>query len=262
MMIKAQQLHAQLQRTADGAILFDAAVAAQAGSFDPDWFEAAHWRAQSRAENISAGRGGAIYIEAPFGRSVLRHYRRGGMVARIMGDNYLWTGAERTRSFAEFRLLTELQHLGLRAPSPVAARYRRHGTLYRADLITRRIEAATTLAELVASARCDAAVATRVGVTVAEFHAAGVCHADLNAHNVLLTAEAVWLVDFDRGELRTPARPWQLANLARLRRSLLKLGAARDSEAAFDRSFWNPLMAAYEHRFAELDHARLRGARA
>jgi 3-deoxy-D-manno-octulosonic acid kinase len=46
--------------------------------------------------------------------------------------------------------------------------------------------------------------------------------------------------------LRTPARSWQLANLMRLRRSLLKIGAARDSEQQFDRDFWRPLMAAYE----------------
>jgi 3-deoxy-D-manno-octulosonic acid kinase len=56
----------------------------------------------------------------------------------------------------------------------------------------------------------------------------------------------VWLIDFDRGELRTPAREWQLANLARLRRSLLKLGAARDGESRFESTTWRPLMAAYE----------------
>jgi 3-deoxy-D-manno-octulosonic acid kinase len=56
----------------------------------------------------------------------------------------------------------------------------------------------------------------------------------------------VWLVDFDRGALRAPAKSWQLANLARLRRSLVKLGAARDNEQAFDRECWQPLMAAWE----------------
>ena len=238
-------IQAQLQTTADGAIVFDPQVTAQAQRFDPDWFDAAHWQARG-AQSTRGGRGSALYIDAPFGRCVLRHYRRGGMVARIMADRYLWTGAERTRSFAEFRLLAELHGRGLRVPAPMAARYRRQGVHYRADLITRRIDDAITLAELVASARCNADVAARVGGTVAEFHAAGACHADLNAHNVLLVGEDVWLVDFDRGQLRPPARTWQLANLARLRRSLLKLGAARDGEAAFDQALWNPLMAAYE----------------
>ncbi len=254
-------IQAQIQTIADGAIVFDAGVAAQAGGrdqarFNPDWFEAVHWRSQARAAELGGGRGGVTAIDAPFGRAVLRHYRRGGMAARIMGDRYLWTGADRTRSFAEFRMLVVLHDRGLSVPAPVAARYRRDGVHYRADLITRRIEDSATLAQLHADARCDMDVATRVGTSIAEFHAAGAYHADLNAHNVLLTADKVWLVDFDRGELRTPARAWQLANLARLRRSLCKLGAAGDDETIFERGWWTPLMAAYERRFGELEHER------
>jgi 3-deoxy-D-manno-octulosonic acid kinase len=259
-------IRTQLQTTADGAIVFDTAVVTQDGGsdsargeptrFDPQWFEPAHWRAQG-AEEVRSGRGAAIYVDAPFGRCVLRHYQRGGMVASIMGDRYLWTGGERTRSFVEFHLLAELHGRGLRVPAPVAARYRRQGVHYRADLITRRIEGATNLAELVATDACNADVSACVGATIAEFHAAGAFHADLNAHNVLLVGDVVWLVDFDRGQLRTPARVWQLANLARLRRSLIKLGAARDGETTFDRHVWNPLMAAYEQRF---DIAQARGA--
>ena len=232
---------AQIQTTPDGAILFDGGAAAQA-AFDPDMFESR----PDRAERVRGGRGGAQYIDAPFGRCVLRHYRRGGMVARVMGDRYLWTGAERTRGFAEFRLLAALRERKLPVPAPVAARYRRNGVHYRADLITRRIEGATTLAELLAQQKLDSAVAARVGTAIANFHAHGAYHADLNAHNVLLNDAAVWLVDFDRGELRTPARDWRLANLARLRRSLVKLGAARDGDVAFEYALWSPLIAAYE----------------
>src|SRR5262249_27788683 len=147
---------------------------------------------------------------------------------------------------AEFRLLAALRARGLRVPAPIAARYRREGVHYHADLITRRIDTAQTLAELLAQGRADAQVAAHVGSGIAEFHAAGADHADLNAHNVLLAGEAVWLIDFDRGQLRAPARDWQLANLTRLRRSLLKLGAAEAGEGAFERALWRPLMAAYE----------------
>ena len=249
-------IQATIQTTTDGAILFDAGSAAQAGGFDPAWFDAAHWRAQGRADAAHGGRGGVSYVDAPFGRCVLRHYRRGGMVARVMGDRYLWTGAERTRGFAEFRLLAALHARGLHVPAPIAARFQRQGVHYRADLITRRIERADTLAELLAQQRCNAALAARVGAALAEFHDAGADHADLNAHNVLVDAAAVWLIDFDRGELRAPARAWQLANLARLKRSLLKLGAARDGDAAFERGFWNPLMAAYERGLGRAPAAR------
>ena len=236
---------AQIQSTPDGAILFDAGAAAQA-TFAPEFFDAARWQGNNGDDAVSGGRGGARFIDAPFGRCVLRHYRRGGMVARVMGDRYLWTGAERTRGFAEFRLLAALRERDLPVPEPIAARYQRNGAHYRADLITRRIEGVATLAELLARQRADAQVAARVGTAIARFHANGAYHADLNAHNVLLDADAVWLIDFERGELRTPSRDWQQANLARLQRSLRKLGAARDGEAAFERALWNPLMIAYE----------------
>lgn len=242
-------MKAQIQPTPDGAIVFDAQAVAQA-AFDPEWFNPEYWRARSGAQAPAGGRGGAVFIDAPFGQCALRHYHRGGMAARLLGDRYLWIGAQRTRSFAEFRLLMELREHGLPAPAPIAARYRRCGTHYRADLITRRIEQALTLAECLAARDADAAMAARVGATIARFHTAGACHADLNAHNVLLRGTEVWLIDFDRGELRTPARAWQQANLARLQRSLYKLGAARDGEDAFMRNLWQPLLAAYEGALA------------
>src|SRR4029079_10206972 len=179
---------------------------------------------------------------------VLRHYRRGGMVAALLGDRYLWNGAERTRGFVEFRLLAELVRRGLHAPAPVAARYRRRGAHYRADLVTRTISGTQTLAERLRHGSLDTALAARCGAATAEFHAAAVFHADLNAHSVLVDPRAVWLIDFDRGVLRGPARSWQTANLMRLRRSLLKLGAAAAGEAACDRGVWGPLAAACEQR--------------
>jgi len=185
-------------------------------------------------------------VQAPLGAWVLRHYRRGGMVARVMGDRYLWSGAERTRGFAELRLLAELHRRGLDVPRPVAARYQRSGVHYRADLITQYIADAQTLAQRLREKGIDAASAGRVGEAVARLHNAGGYHADLNAHNVLLDLRRVWLIDFDRGELRVPQRAWQLENLARLRRSLIKLGAAEGGEEVFDHAIWQPLMAAYE----------------
>lgn len=240
---------AQIQPTPDGAIVFDATAVAQA-AFDPAWFDPDYWRAQGAAQAASGGRGGALFVAAPFGSCALRHYRRGGMVARLLDDRYVWAGAERTRGFAEFRLLQALRGKGLPAPQPVAARYRRRGTHYRADIITRRIDGAATLAGMIAQGRADATLAARVGATIATFHAQGAYHADLNAHNVLLTDAVVWLIDFDRGGLRTPERAWQLANLARLKRSLRKVGAARNGEDVFEHDLWQPLTAAWEEGVA------------
>jgi len=236
-------MHEQLRQDAKGAILFDATVSPQV---DGPWFDADHWRGLGALSTQSGGRGGVAIIHTPAGECVLRHYRRGGMVARLMGDRYLWIGADRTRSFQEFRLLQAMAKRQLPVPQVVAARYRRAGLYYQADLITRRIADAHTLAESLIQGRLDAELAGEVGALVARFHRAGVWHADLNAHNVLIAPTGLYLVDFDRGRLRVPQQSWRAANLQRLRRSLLKLGAAARGEAVFDQTIWTPLMDGYE----------------
>ena len=239
----AAPMHEQLRQDAEGAILFDATVSPQV---DGDWFDPEYWRHRDALSIQAGGRGGVAVIATPAGECVLRHYRRGGMVAALMGDRYLWAGADRTRSFAEFRLLQAMARLELPAPTVVAARYQRVGLHYRADLITRRIADTQTLAECLASNRLDAELAQEVGALVARFHRAGVWHADLNAHNVLVAQAELYLIDFDRGRLRAPGQGWRLANLQRLRRSLFKLGAAAQGESAFEQTIWTPLMYGYE----------------
>lgn len=228
---------------AEGAILFDAGLAVQP---DDRWFDPQHWRAQDKLHGQArGGRGGVAFVETPAGVCALRHYHRGGMAAPILGDRYLWIGSERTRGFAEFRLLAELQRRCLPVPAPVAARYRRGGVFYTADLLTRRIEHTRTLAECIVAAELDSALAARVGALIARFHAQGVDHADLNAHNVLIGPNGLWLVDFDRGRIRLSQGGWCQANLRRLRRSLLKLGACDRDEEKLDRAIWTPLVRAY-----------------
>ena len=237
-MMMQERIHSD----AEGAILFDAAVSPQVGH---EWFAADYWRDRDALRTQSGGRGGVAIIATPAGECVLRHYRRGGLVATLMGDRYLWTGTDRTRPFMEFRLLAEIARLGLPGPAVVAARYCRHGPFYGADLITRRIADAQTLAECLAAGRLDGELAEEVGALVARFHRGGVWHADLNAHNVLVAPNGLYLIDFDRGRQRTPAVAWQRANLLRLRRSLLKLGAVGQDEAAFEKSIWQPLLYRY-----------------
>lgn len=233
----------RIREDAAGAILFDAAVSPQV---ENDWFEPQAWQARGALRQLSGGRGGVAVIDTPAGECVLRHYRRGGMVARIMGDRYLWRGADRTRCFEEFRLLARIADWGLPSAVPVACRYRRDGLFYAADLITRRIEHSQTLAQCLADGLLDGELAELVGALVARFHRMGIWHADLNAHNVLVAAEQLYLIDFDRGRVRPPADGWQQANLQRLRRSLVKLGAAAQGEAAFDEQLWKPLVYRYE----------------
>jgi hypothetical protein len=83
-----------------------------------------------------------------------------------------------------------------------------------------------------------------IGRTIARFHLKGVFHADLNAHNLLLDgSRRVWLIDFDRGDLREPGL-WCDANLARLRRSILKVCDALPA-GRFNETLWTALLAGY-----------------
>jgi 3-deoxy-D-manno-octulosonic acid kinase len=233
----------RIHQDAQGAILCDAAVSPQV---DDDWFVPDYWRERDALRMQAGGRGGVAIIESPVGECVLRHYRRGGLVQALLGDRYLWLGAERSRPFREFRLLVEIARLGLPGPRAVAARYRRQGLLYRADLITHRIAGARTLADCLASSDLDRQLAADVGAVIGRFHRAGIWHADLNAHNVLVSPAGLHLIDFDRGRQRAPAPGWRRENLQRLRRSLLKLGAAAVGEQAFEREIWQPLLHGHE----------------
>ena len=102
----------------------------------------AWWSRRGELRAAPEGRGSALFIEADGRRLVLRHYRRGGWMARLMGDRYLWRGEALTRSFVEWHLLYVMRRAGLPVPVPIAARYRRIGRYsYTADLLTEQIPA-------------------------------------------------------------------------------------------------------------------------
>ncbi len=233
----------QLREDSDGVIVFDAA---RTPHIDNHWFVPDFWHHQGALRAQTGGRGGIFIIKTPTGECVLRHYRRGGWANRLLGDRYFWYGARHTRPFAEFRLLVELARRDLPAPIVVAARYVRRGLFYRADLITAYVPGAVTLAQRLAMGRLDVNLAEAVGVLLARFHRSGVCHADLNAHNILVSAQGLYLIDFDRATIRIPQASWRLANLQRLRRSLVKLGAAKRSEPVFTEGLWAHLRRSYE----------------
>lgn len=190
------------------------------------------------------GRGTAHFLETPGGAWVLRHYRRGGLVSGVLHDRYAWFGVKRSRAFREWYLLAEIKRLGLPVPAPVAARVVRSGNAYRADLITECVKNAATLTELLRGRPMEAVAWQALGRTIARFHAAGVWHADLNAHNILVDADGEFtLIDFDHSRIRQPGG-WRLRNLRRLRRSLEKL-AAEHGEFHFADADWDALHAGY-----------------
>ncbi len=223
-------------------MLYDALLA---GHADETLFDLDRWQREGEVERQPGGRGSIVYLRDRDRRWVLRRYRRGGAVARLLDDRYLFTGADRTRAFREWRLLRELVARGLPAPRPVAARYRRERLVYRAELMTVELPSRLTLTQALAAGPLDAERWNDVGRCIGAFHAHGVRHADLNAHNIVIGHDRdVYLLDFDRG--RIVARgAWEAAVLARLERSLVKVTLALPADR-FGATQWQQLLAGCE----------------
>lgn len=227
-----------LIRPAGAGLLYDRGACGEQSSLallDPDSYADA-----ARPVSARGGRGAAWFVSGACGEAVLRHYRRGGLMGRVNADRYFWLGAERTRCVREYRLLRQLHRQGLPVPAPLAAGWWRSGLFYRQALLTARIAATQSLAQLV---EADAAQAPwqAVGQTIARFHLAGVWHADLNAHNILRDdAGRIWLIDFDRCVRGPqPSQERSVQNLQRLRRSLRKVAHEQGEEG------WRHLHAAW-----------------
>lgn len=215
-----------------------------------DWFDIAYWQQQQQVLGHSTGRNVTWFVGRTSQPLVLRHYYRGGLIGKLLQDTYLFTGVTHSRPYREFVLLQELARLGLPACRAVAARIRRCGLVYRADLLMEQvIDARDLVAHLQRGPLADECW-QRIGQTLADFHRHGVYHADLNAHNILLDkAGQVWLIDFDRGQLRQPDRRWQAQNLARLQRSFEK-ESGRLAVFHYHRDAWNLLHQAYQQAMA------------
>jgi 3-deoxy-D-manno-octulosonic acid kinase len=229
--------------TADGAMLADMSLLGNSHAASAALFEPGYWRERGRIEPAQRGRGSAWFIEGP-DPWVLKAYRRGGCIARLVADRYVWTGEARVRAFAEWRLLSYLHGHGVRVPQPVAARYRRGWFSYRCDLITRRLPGAVPLSAALAASELPESAWRAVGAAISGMHRLQVDHADLNAHNILIDGSGtVSLIDFDRGALRRGSR-WKRRNLERLRRSLDKISVALPPRR-FGAAMWTALLAGY-----------------
>jgi len=190
------------------------------------WFDSLYWREKDAIIGESKGRHITWFVKPPQDAAesawVLRHYYRGGFVAKVTQDNFFYTGIKSTRAYKEVRLLQTIREMGLPVPQPIGGCIRRKGLFYTADLLMEKIAASDLVAKL-SVAQLAEKYWIKIGKTIAKFHQKGIYHADLNAHNILLDKEdKVWLIDFDRCQQRTVNHSWQQQNLARLKRSLLK----------------------------------------
>jgi 3-deoxy-D-manno-octulosonic-acid transferase len=216
-------------------------ASAQPGLFDPAW-----WQQQGASQSMGAGRGHIHRVRDARGQYLLRHYYRGGLMARISRDLFLAQPLARTRAMAEFTLLAQLRARHLPVPQACAARHVRHGLFYRADILVALIPGATDVARRL---HHDQALMPlqwhALGRAVRALHDEQVFHADLNCHNLMLDTQGqAWIVDFDKCGFRA-GEHWKADNLARLLRSLRK-ELRLNPQLHWSDAHWQPFMAGYD----------------
>ena len=212
---------------------------ASARSFDPT----AHTSGTALA--TGSGRGQALQIEQDGRGHVLRHYRRGGLMARVSDDRFWRQAPHNSRAMREFTLLRLMRSWRLPVPEPVAASHLPRGLFYEADILVGLIPGTSNVVQWLQRRPLTPAEWQALGGAIRRLHDRQVFHADLNAHNLLLdeTGQA-WVVDFDKCGLRTDG-DWKSRNLDRLLRSLRK-EAGRVSPYHWSEADWGPLMAGYQ----------------
>ena len=72
-----------------GRMLYDTQ---RTSNFSPEFFEPEYWRKHDAIEGTARGRGTTWFIRTGDSSFVLRHYRRGGLMAKISKDRYWWHG--------------------------------------------------------------------------------------------------------------------------------------------------------------------------
>ena len=211
-----------------------------------NWFDAEYWQQQEKIVGSKKGRATAWFFCHNELTAVLRHYWRGGLIGKVLNDQYLYLGLEKTRVYQEFALMMKLCEMGLNVPKPITAKVTQHGLIYRGDIITQAIEGAQSLLDVLKKRALTADELTMIGNTIAQFHNLGVYHADLNINNILFdNTGAVYIIDFDRGEIKPVQEQWQQANISRLLRSFEK-EHGRNQVMHWQQSDWQQLNTAYQ----------------
>ena len=210
------------------------------------YFDISFWKDNDLVVGQSKGRNITWFVQSnlcdlPW---VLRHYYRGGLIAKLINDRYLYSSLQNTRVYKEIALLEKMLSLGLPVPKPIAGKIQRKGFFYSADLLMEKLDARDLVA-LLKQSNFNETLWTNIGETIAEFHNQSIYHSDLNAHNILVDDKnKIWLIDFDKCEFRDDSSSWKNDNMERLNRSFEK-EKNKFSSFNYNNGCWKILNAAY-----------------
>ena len=217
-----------------------------AREFTDEMFTADYWQHQPGYQVISAGgRGGSCLIEIDGREAVLRRYLRGGMVGKMLSDQYLWLGRTLTRPWREWKILQRARKADLPVPEPIAACACRSGLVYRAALITAYLVDTEMLTQRLQRENLGTENWYQLGLLIKRLHAQGIRHADLNSDNILIDSRnRFFVIDFDRARIMNQIDDWQWQPLFRLQRSIEKRN--RNLNLDYSDDDWQALMDGYQ----------------
>jgi 3-deoxy-D-manno-octulosonic acid kinase len=143
------------------------------------------------------GRGPAIVAEIAGRACVVRHYRRGGAVANLLGDRY--ARLAQNRVLRELQVSESARARGVATPVVACAAWYTHGLFRRFDIATTFIPGSRDLADVLFSDEPVPERSMRATVKlIRDMLRAGLVHNDLNLKNILVAPDRAYILDLDR----------------------------------------------------------------
>jgi len=145
------------------------------------------------------GRGQTLLYKKDGLELVLRHYKRGGLIGKLIKDKFCLFENHCHRAFDEFYLLAELLKRNLPVPRPIIAKEQRFGLCLVQDIVVERFIGFDDLSYVIAKRALTDEEYESIGLCVKRFFDANVYHTDLNIRNILINNESkVSVIDFDK----------------------------------------------------------------
>lgn len=162
---------------------------------------------------------------------VLRHYKRGGLIGKLIADRFFCFEPHSHRAFDEFELLDRMLALSLPVPKPVIAREESYIGSLRQDIVIQRLSSYKDLSYVIDHRHLTRQEFQAIGRTIRMFFDNGIHHTDLNIRNILIDDSCrVCIIDFDKC-FKLDVLPEELAKsmLSRLLRSFKKEASKKET---------------------------------
>ncbi len=190
--------------------------------FTPQMFDPYYWNNKGLIFGTSHGRGTTYFINyTTKDRWVLRHYLRGGFIAKLLKDGYFYPGRAHSRPYKEFNLLAQMQQWQMPVPTPVAAHINLNFyPIAHYDILIKYIENSKDLVSILQQRTLQEEDLYNIAQSLKTLKEHKIYHHDLNIHNLMLDDQKkCWIIDFDKAQI---ADGHFDEMISRLRRSFVK----------------------------------------